>query len=136
MTYNNTRSQIESRLATEFAKSPPYPIGFQNIDFDPPNDTPFLKSTIIFGDRGYLTLMSPTDGFDRINGTLTIDIYTPQGLGQGANLTICQRVIDLFNRVKLTGLQFDSANGPNYIESAQPQGHYQTQISITFTAYK
>jgi hypothetical protein len=39
-TYNDIRAAIEERIATELAKSPVYPVSYQNIPFTPPNNTP------------------------------------------------------------------------------------------------
>lgn len=139
MSLNTIRSAIENRIATEFASSPVLQVAYQNVPFTPPNNASWVQSTITWGDSGYVTLLKLNEtngGFDRRDGTLAIDIFTPRGEGPGAGLTIAQRCIDLFSRIKLQNIIFDAANGPRTIESPTPEGFYQTQVVITFEAFE
>ena len=88
-TLNEVRAAIEGRIATQMAIAPAYPVSYQNVPFTPPNNTPWLQVFIRFGDNAYATLL-PTGnvGFNRQNGTLVVNIYTPVGVGPAANLTI------------------------------------------------
>lgn len=139
MSLNTIRAAIENRIATEFAGSPVLQVAYQNVPFTPPNDASWIQSTISWGDSGYVTLLKlgeTNGGFDRRNGALTLNIFTPKGEGPGAGLTIAQRCIELFSRIKLQNIIFDAANGPRTIESPTPQGFYQTQVVITFEAFE
>jgi hypothetical protein len=80
-TYNDIRAAIEERIATELAKSPVYPVSYQNIPFTPPNNTPWLQVFLRLGDNSYATLL-PTGsaGFNRQNGTLVVNVFTPSAL--------------------------------------------------------
>jgi len=135
-TYNDVRAAIEGRIATEMALNPVYPVSYQNVPFNPPNNTPWLQAFIRFGDNAYATLL-PTGGvgFNRQNGTLVVNVFTPVGLGAGANFTIAERVKDLFDRRTVSGIIFDAASGPAQVTPASPEPYYQTQITITFEAY-
>jgi hypothetical protein len=130
-TYNDVRSAIESRIAAEMAKSPDYPVSYQNVPFTPPNNTPWLQAFIRFGDNNYATLTS----FNRQNGTLVVNVYTPIGAGTAANFEIAERIKDLFDRAKFSGIIFDPASGPAQVTPAAPQPYYQTQLTATFEAY-
>lgn len=135
-TYNDVRAAIESRIATELAKGPTYPISYQNIPFTPPNNTPWLQVFIRFGDNAYATLRPiGSSGFNRQNGTLTVNVFTPIGTGTGANFTIAERVKDLFDRAKFSSIIFDPASGPAQVTPASPEPYYQTQLTATFEAY-
>ena len=134
-TYNDIRAAIEGRLATEMAVAPAYPVSYQNVAFTPPNTTPWLQVFIRFGDNGYASLLSPSTGANRQNGVLTVNVYTPKGVGTGANLTIAERVKDLFDRVKLDGIIFDAASGPAEVIPGSPEPYFQTQLTVTFEAY-
>lgn len=136
MSLNTIRAAIEGRIATEFAASPVIPVAYQNVPFTPPNNSSFIQAFVGFGDQAYLTLLAPATGMNRVNGALTVNIFTPRGVGPGANLTIAQRVINLFSRLILQNINFDAANGPNAIATAAPEGFYQTQVTITFEAFE
>jgi hypothetical protein len=135
-TYNDVRAAIEGRIATEMALNPAYPVSYQNVPFSPPNNTPWLQAFIRFGDNAYATLL-PTGnvGFNRQNGTLVVNVFTPVGVGAGANFTIAERVKDLFDRRTVSGIIFDAASGPAQVTPASPEPYFQTQLTITFEAY-
>ena len=135
-TLNEVRAAIEGRIATQMAIAPVYPVSYQNVPFTPPNNTPWLQVFIRFGDNAYATLL-PTGnvGFNRQNGTLVVNIYTPVGVGSAANLTIAERIKDLFDRVTLSGVIFDAVSGPAQVTPASPEPYFQTQLTITFEAY-
>jgi hypothetical protein len=135
-TYNDVRSAIEGRIATQMAINPAYPVSYQNVPFTPPNNTPWIQAFIRFGDNSYATLL-PTGGagFNRQNGTLVVNVYTPIGAGTAANFVIAERVKDLFDRAKFSGIIFDPASGPAQVTPAAPQPYYQTQLTATFEAY-
>lgn len=141
MSLNTIRAAIEARIATEFALSPVLQVAYQNVPFSPPNNASWIQANILWGDSAYLTILTESnrgtgEGYDRRNGTLTFNIYSPRGQGPGAGLTIAQRCIDLFSRLQLQNIKFDPANGPRFIEPAAPEGFYQTQVAITFEAYE
>jgi len=141
MSLNTVRSHIESRIATEFANFPAIQVAYQNVPFTPPNNASWIQSSIIWGDSGYMTILTTSArgtgaGFDRRNGTLVFNIFAPRGAGPGAGLTIAQRCIDLFSRLQLENIKFDPANGPRTIEPSVPEGFSQTQVAITFEAYE
>lgn len=136
MSLNTIRAAIEGRIATEFASAPVIPVSYRNVPFTPPNDSSFIQVLVDFGDQSYLTLLAPSAGMNQVNGSLTVNVFTPRGYGPGANLTIAQRVIDLFTRLTLQNIKFDAANGPSTVASPVPEGFYQTQVTITFEAFE
>jgi hypothetical protein len=130
-TYNDVRSAIEGRIATELAKSPAYPVAYGNIPFTPPNNAPWVQAQLRFGDNAYATLKA----FNRQNGTLVLNVFTPIGNGAAANYTIAERLKDLFDRITVSGIIFDAASGPAVVMPAAPEPYFQTQLTITFEAY-
>lgn len=135
-TYNDVRAAIEGRIATEMALAPSYPVSYQNVPYTPPNNTPWLQVFIRFGDNAYATLQPiGSGGFNRQNGTLVVNIYTPIGVGAGANFTIAERIKDLFDRAKFSTIIFDAASGPAQVIPSSPEPYYQTQLTATFEAY-
>jgi hypothetical protein len=135
-TYNQVRAIIESRIAAEMTKEPAYPVSYQNVPFTPPNNQPWVQASIRFGDNNYATLL-PTggEGYNLQTGTLVLNVFTPQGNGTAANFTLAERLKDLFDRVRIEGIIFDAASGPAQVAPAAPEAYYQTQVTITFSAY-
>jgi hypothetical protein len=135
-TYNDVRSTIEQRIAAELAKSPVYPVAYGNVPFTPPNNAPWVQAQLRFGDNAYATLL-PTGGvgYNRQNGTVILNVFTPIGNGAAANYTIAERLKDLFDRQTVSGIIFDAASGPNVVTPAAPEPYFQTQLTITFEAY-
>jgi hypothetical protein len=136
-TFNDVRAAIEGRIATEMAASPSYPVSYPNAPFTPPNNTPWIAVSLIFGNNNYATLEAPATGksFNRQTGTLTIDVFTPAGVGAGANYTIAERVKDKFDRAKFSSIIFDPCSGLATIRPAEQEAFFQTQFSATFDAY-
>ena len=134
-TLNDVRAAIEGRIATEMALAPVYPVSYENVPFTPPNNSSWIQAAILFGDNAYATLLGPSTGFNRQNGTLVINVFTPMGSGTGANFTIAERIKDLFDRAKFSGIIFDAASGPAQVTPASPEPFYQTQLTATFEAY-
>jgi hypothetical protein len=130
-TYNDIRAAIEGRIAAELAKAPSYPVSYQNVPFTPPNNTPWLQVFLRLGDNAYATLNS----FNRQNGTLVVNVFTPVGAGTAANFTIAERIKDLFDRAKFSSIIFDAASGPAQVTPAAPEPYFQTQLTATFEAY-
>lgn len=147
-TFNDIRSAIEGRIATEMALSPSYPVAYQNVPFTPPNNLPWIQVFLSFSSNNYATLSAPTTGFNAQNGVLTFNVFTPVGAGAAANFTIVERLKDLFDRKTISSIIFDASDGPIVLEASTPQSvasppstspardaFFQSQLSITFTCY-
>jgi hypothetical protein len=145
-TLNDVRSAIEARIATEMAIAPAYPVSYQNVPYAPPNNATWVQVFITFGDANYATLIAPGTGFNRHNGVLAVNIFTPNGQGAGANYTIGERIKDLFDRAKFSGIIFDAPSGPSIVganiiqtgasaASGLSAAYLQTQLTATFQAY-
>ena len=127
---NTVRQTIEARLATELANSPAIPIVFNNMPFDASAQDSFVQCTTSFGGGSYLA-----NGVNVLVGLVTLDIFTDQGIGAGANYTIGKRIRDLYNKITVSDVIFDSPIGPEVL-SQSPEGKFQTQIRITFEIYE
>ena len=127
---NTVRSTIEGRLATELASSPVIPVVFGNMSFDSTTEDTFVQCLTSFGTGRYLA-----DGVNVLVGLVLINIFTEEGIGPGANYTIGKRLRDLYNKVTVSDVIFDSPVGPEVLTSS-PQGKFQTQLRITFEIYE
>lgn len=134
-TYNDVRAAIEGRIAAEMVKEPAYQVSYQNVPFTPPNNAPWLQVSLNLGDNAYATLVGPNPGYNRQNGVVVVNVFTPIGVGAAANYTIAERIKDLFDRQTVSGIIFDAASGPAPITPASPEPYFQTQLTITFEAY-
>ena len=132
---NTVRSTIEARLATELASSPAIPVVFNNMAFDSTTEDTFVQCLTSFGANQYLTQGDTTNDFNNIVGLVVLNIFTEEGLGAGSNYTIGKRIRDLYNRVTVSNVVFDSPIGPEILTSS-PEGKFQTQIRITFNIYE
>ena len=132
---NTVRSTIEARLATELASSPAIPVVFNNMAFDSTTEDTFVQCITSFGAGEYLTMGGTSDSDNNVVGLVLLNVFTEEGLGAGSNFTICKRLRDLYNRVTVSNVIFDSPVGPEILTSS-PQGKFQTQIRITFNIYE
>ena len=132
---NTVRSTIEARLATELASSPAIPVVFNNMAFDSTTEDSFVQCVTSFGSNEYLTQGGASDSDNLISGLVLLNIFTEEGIGAGANFTICKRLRDLYNRITVSSVIFDAPVGPEILTSS-PEGKFQTQIRITFTIYE
>ena len=127
---NTVRSTIEGRLATELASSPVIPVVFNNMSFDSTTEDTFVQCQTSFGTGRYLGR-----GVNIVVGLVVINIFTEEGIGPGANFTIGKRVRDLYNKVTVSDVIFDSPIGPEVLTSS-PEGKFQTQLRITFEVFE
>ena len=132
---NTVRSTIEARLATELASSPAIPVVFNNMAFDSTTEDSFVQCLTSFGSNEYLTQGGASNSDNLISGLVLLNVFTEEGIGAGANFTICKRLRDLYNRITVSSVIFDAPVGPEILTSS-PQGKFQTQIRITFTIYE
>jgi hypothetical protein len=128
---NTVRATIESRLATELASSPTIPVVFNNVSYAPTPNSSWVQCLLSFGANEYLSQGLTADSQNRIVGIIVVNIFTPAGVGAGANYTIGKRIRDLYNRVIVSGVYFDAPIGPEVV-SASPEGYFQTQVRVTF----
>ena len=132
---NTVRSTIEARLATELASSPAIPVVFSYMTFDSTAEDTFVQCVISFGANEYLTQGDSSSASNNIVGLVLLNVFTEEGIGAGSNFTICKRLRDLYNRITVSNVIFDSPVGPEIFTSS-PEGKFQTQIRISFNIYE
>ena len=129
---NTIRATIEGRLATELAETPAISVVFTNMPFEPTPNSSFVQCLVTFGANEYLSQGGTTSSRNRIVGLVVLNIFTPAGVGAGANYVIGKRVRDLYNRVIVSGVFFDAPIGPEALATPAPEGYFQTQVRVTF----
>ena len=66
---------------------------------------------------------------------VVLNIFTPQGVGSGNNYTIGKRLRDLYNRITVSNVIFDSPIGPEVVTTSL-EGKFQTQLRMTFEIFE
>ena len=132
---NSVRATIEGRLATELASSPAISVVFSNMAFDSTTQDTFVTCEVSFSANQYSLLAYNSSATNNVIGLVTINIFTEEGIGSGANFTVGERIRNLYNRVTVSNVIFDSPIGPEVLTSS-PEGKFQTQIRITFNIYE
>jgi len=133
---NTIRSTIEGRLATELALSPVIPVAFHNQPLTPTPNSSFVQCLVSFGNNNFLTMGGTTGSSNSVIGVIVMNVFTPKGVGPGANLTIGKRIRDLYNRQVVSGVHFDPPTGPEVVASPAPEGYFQTQVRLTFETFE
>jgi hypothetical protein len=133
---NTIRSTIEGRLATELALSPVIPVVFHNQPSTPTPNSSFVQCLVSFGSNNFLTMGGTTGSSNSVIGVIVMNVFTPKGVGPGANLTIGKRIRDLYNRQVVSGVHFDPPTGPEVVASPAPEGYFQTQVRLTFETFE
>ena len=128
---NTIRKDIEEKLIKEFAKAPITKLIFNNQPFNPQGETNFVQCLVEFTDTEYLTQIN-TNNFNNLSGLITVNIFSKIGVGLGSNLSMAQRIRNLYNRVKLNDIFFEPSSGPTVIQNAAPEGYVQSVMSISF----
>ena len=127
---NTVRKTIEQRLQTELTDAPVIPIIFNNMPFESVTEPSFVQCLTSFGGGRYLA-----DGVNVVAGLVLINIFTEEGVGIGSNYVIGKRIRDLYNKITVSDVIFDSPVGPEVL-TPSPQGKFQTQLRITFEIYE
>lgn len=129
---NSIRKDIEERAIIEFNGAPVIKLIFNNQPFNPSNEINFIQFLVEFTNTEYLTQIGTTNNFNNLTGIITINIFSKIGIGIGSNLTMAQRIRNLYNRVKLNDIFFEPSSGPTVIQNAAPEGYFQSVMSISF----
>tara|TARA_Y100000114_G_scaffold112641_1_gene106486 strand:- start:180 stop:587 length:408 start_codon:yes stop_codon:yes gene_type:complete len=127
---NTVRKTIEQRLLTELNEAPVIPLIFNNMPFESFSEDSFVQCLTSFGSGRYLA-----DGVNLVAGLIVINIFTKEGVGSGSNYVIGKRIRDLYNKITVSNVIFDSPVGPEVL-TPSPQGKFQTQLRITFEIFE
>ena len=129
---NTVRSTIESRLKDELANAPVIPVSFNNVPYTPTPDSSWCQCSMSLSSSSYLSQGGTSGSSNVLTGLMSVNIFTPKGLGSGDNYVIGKRVRDLYNRINISGVYFDPPIGPEVMSSPSPEGYFQTQVRVTF----
>ena len=119
-------------IVTESPETDATPAVFRNQAYEPtPNDS-FVQCLVTFGATSYLTLGGATDSYNQINGVIEVNVFTPQGVGPGANYDLASRVCNLYTREIIEGIQVGPPSGPSVVAGSQPPSFFQSTVTVPF----
>lgn len=133
---NTLRSTIEDRVETELKSTPPVKVIFQNVPYVPTPNSSWVQCLISYGANSYKSLGGTSSSTNQIIGSISLNIFSPKGIGIKSNLAIATRLRNLFNRIIVSDVNFDAPIGPEIFKKSDPEGYFQTQIRVTFDIYE
>lgn len=106
---------------------------FANNDYSPTAQTSWVQCITDFSAGEHLTMgLSSSNPATELNGRITINIFTPQGSGPGANYSLGDQVCRAYTRQIDNQVFFAPVFGPSPVSPSNPAGFFQTQISVDF----
>lgn len=133
---DNLISQGGLIIVTESPEAAATPLVFRNEAFTPTPGDSFVQCLVSFAASSYLTLGGTTNSSNRIDGRIEANIFTPQGVGPGANYDLADRVCDLYTRRILDGIQFLAITGPTVATGAFPPAFFQSTVTVPFDVFE
>lgn len=129
---NTLISQGNLIIVTESPGADATPLVFRNQAYEPTPSDSFVQCLTTFGPSSYLTLGGITNSFNRIDGSIQFNIFTALGVGPGANYDLANRVITLYTRSIIEGIQFEALEGPSVVTPSQPSSFFQSTVTVPF----
>jgi len=121
--FDTAATTIRSEFATEFTT---HDIAWENVTFTPPNGEPWVRLTIREGEAS-LPAFGGGSNVYRHPGTVIVQVFTPDGTGDGQAREIADSVADIFRGKRLSGVRFFDAP---YINTVGTDGAW-FQINVT-----
>ena len=103
MSFAAERASIEERLFDNWLTTP---IAFDNVDFDPPNNSAWIRLNVLNGDSAFTTM---NDG-ERHTGVIVIQIFYPKNEGTATMRGYADTIAALFSGVKFDDVDCDIAS--------------------------
>ncbi|MBT4080294.1 MAG: hypothetical protein HOE82_06745 [Gammaproteobacteria bacterium] len=103
MSFAAERQSIEERLFDNWATTP---IAFDNVDFDPPNASPWIKLNILNGSGAFTTM----NNGKRYTGVIIIQVFGPKNEGTATMRTYADTLGALFTGIKFDDVDCDVAS--------------------------
>ena len=119
-------------IVTQSPEADVTPMVFRNQAYEPTPSDSFVQCLVTFGATSYLTLGGTTNSYNQINGAVEVNIFTPQGVGPGANYDLANRVCEIYTRELFEGIQLGPPSGPSVVTGSQPPSFFQSSIAVPF----
>jgi hypothetical protein len=129
-------SQGGLTIVTESPEAGPTPLVFRNQAYEPTPGDSFVQCLVSFGASSYLTLGGTSDSSNRIDGSIEVNVFTPLGVGPGANYDLASRVCTLYTRDIIEGIQFEALSGPSVVTASEPPSFFQSTVTVPFNVFE
>ena len=99
---------IRSRFKTQIADTLSLETGYDNQDFDPPNNANWCRLTIIPGDTDQVSIGAPASNRERTVGVMIAQLFVPLHVGDGVLLELADSVRAAFKRLTADAVVFQT----------------------------
>lgn len=94
--FSDERQAIEERFNTNWGTTSP--VKWENVEFVQPQNTAWVALRIMSGEGKQVTLQGPTDGMNRWQGSIVIEVNAPGASGTEAAKTLADTAAGIFRR--------------------------------------
>jgi hypothetical protein len=122
MSFVDERLAIENRLQEFWNYTP---IAWENVDFDIPNNSDWIRLNILNGDSGYTAL----GGLKRHTGVLLIQVFTPVNTGTNKVREYSDTIANIFDSRSFSDIVCDVASVQNI---GADDGFHQVNVTIPY----
>lgn len=126
MTYNAEHAAIEARLSANWTTTD---INYDNVDYKPTPETPWIKLEIATGEQIPVSLGGPGATLYRNGGVISITVYVPLNSGARTAKSYCDTLAAIFR-----GQQFSSitCRGASITRIGEDNGWFLYNASIPY----
>lgn len=122
MSFDSERAAIEGRLKANWTTTS---IDYENVEFNPPNDSSWVRLNIINGTSGYRTI---NNGIRR-PGVIVVQIFAPINEGTKTIKGYADTILAIFQNQTFSGIVCNVAS----VEKVAPSNVWQqVNVSIPF----
>jgi hypothetical protein len=97
MSYEAERASIEGRLNDNWSTTA---IAYENVDFDPPNDTAWVRLSILNGESRYRTV----NNGKRHTGVISVQLFVPRNSGTNTARNYADTLAGIFDNSNFNGI--------------------------------
>ena len=123
-------------IVTESPEAEATPIVFRNQAYVPTPGDSFVQCLVSFASSAYLTHGGTTNSSNRLNGSIEVNVFTPLGVGPGANYDLASRVCTIYTREIQNDIQFEAVSGPSVVTASQPPSFFQSTVTVPFNVFE
>lgn len=106
MSWESMCNTIRSRFKTLVADAVPLQTQYDNMKFNPPDNTNWCRLTIVQGSTDQVSIGAPSSNRERTLGVMIAQLFAPVEAGDGTILGIADDVRRAFKRVTASGVTF------------------------------
>lgn len=125
MSFEAEQKAIEQRFAAQWAEFTP--VAYMNVPFTTPNNTPWVRLTVLTGDA-HVASMGSTKNYRNV-GIIDIGIFTPIGSAALKERILADRAAVIFRGAQFEGI---SCKAPSFKTLGVLEGWEQANVSIPF----